>query len=143
MRPWSEILTDALESFEGGKRWCRHQLFTHTSNSHNPGYGERFVNNAKSANRYCAYGAITRSMVLHGELKDNPFGKNLTTSPVHTVVERLMGNGVAPVVSINDDAPTFSTVQQMFCRGIKKALEEEETNNENTQAASQSAGCNS
>lgn len=119
-RPWSEILTDALASFEGGKRWMQDYLFdNYTGGLSTPSAATEA---AKTAERFCAYGAVTRSMVLHGEA--------INSYEIGTAVERLMGlHGThrASVVSINDTASSFDEVQAMFCEGIKRALDEEET----------------
>lgn len=120
MRPWSEILTDALESFEGGKRWIRGRLYDE------PIRADTFAEGVKVAKSFCAYGAIYKSMERHGEL---PNSHTQAMCIVIDPIERLMGIRSSLgqfATATNDSAPSFSAVKDMFCLGIKNALEEEE-----------------
>lgn len=127
MRRWSEIFVDALESFEGGKRWTKGQLFRTKDGRPLCGVSrtaEEYKKVAEEADSFCAYGAIFKSMVTHGDLTQWVIDHELTgytTSPI----ERLLTGGQGAVTGINDRAQSFDTVKEMFCTGIKKALAEE------------------
>ena len=133
MRPISEILVDSLNSFEGGKRWCRGTLFLNKHRQSTISTQRKFSNQVKDAESFCAYGAILKNMHEHGELNENPFanetasGKKLVNSIEHLLAGATVHN--RRVVMTNDQARDFSTVKDMFCTGIKRALEEE-TNND-------------
>lgn len=122
-RPWSQILAHALELFEGGRRWRRGALY----NNYDPG-GSHFVGAAKTANNFCAYGAIYKSMIEHGELDHNPFSvrSQEDDDTIITPIESLLTERKRKVVNVNDGATDFSEVKAMFCAGIKRALEQEQ-----------------
>ena len=122
MRPMSEILSDALASFEGGKRWMRGTLYP----DHKENHGKAFHDELQEADRYCAYGAIFKTMTAHGELVDNPFTGKSYGDPIVSQVEKLLAPPGRMVVSMNDSATSFKEVKQMFCAGIKRALAEEQ-----------------
>lgn len=137
MRPMSEILADALVSFEDGKNWMRGTLYPGSDKL--PAYTKdaEFVKLATSAEKFCAYGAIFKSMVKHGELDHNPFARgDYTEASLPGKIEMIVrgalpqSNQVKSITSVNDRAASFDEVKQMFCRGIKRALEIEKSQEE-------------
>ena len=115
MRPVSEILADALASLEDGKRWLQGQWYS--DHKYDPEHAQKF----------CSLGAIKRSMIMAGEFERN--GR-----VAHTVKFRRVSSALAPtrkgIATLNDSAKSFDEVRQMFCAGIKKALEEENLSHE-------------
>ena len=129
MRPMSEILSDALASFDGGKRWIRVTLFP-TLYRINSTDSELFCQELQKADTFCAFGAVFKSMIAHKELDHNPFAVgDAYKDPRVSEVQRLLV-GTGSVAAQNDRAGSFNVVEEMFCNGIKRALAEEETDDE-------------
>lgn len=121
MRKISEILTSSLERFEGGKNWIRGRMFDNVPQSLF-GSREECEAAAHAATKFCAYGAICKDMIEHGEPGHIIMGEPLK---FYYKVERLMvnSNSVGFVPSRNDSASSFEEVKALFCLGIKNALE--------------------
>lgn len=125
MRPTSEILIDALESFEGGKRWIKDRLLNTV-----PGAIPNKivpVKLAAEAESFCAVGAIYRSIAKHGELT----GPMLNYDEIKGVCNNLakFTNGDR-IVNVNDYAKNFTPVKELFCKAIKHAVEQEQKEQE-------------
>ena len=122
MRPMSEILSDALASFEGGKRWTHGTLWRDAEG--NATAVDSPVS-AETADTFCAYGAIYRSMHNHGEID---IASEQQQVNVVGWVEKLLPKPPGwYVTSVNDQAETFEPVKKMFCGGVKRALMIEES----------------
>lgn len=121
MRSKSEILSDALASFENGARWTRGSLFTDEKGAVSYSSDSLIDFGARNGERFCAYGAIYKTMLSHGEMPTASTHEE--RRKVCAWVEPMLGHGV---VMTNDCAANFQPVKDMFCRGIKRALAEEE-----------------
>lgn len=125
-RPVSEILSDALASFEDGKRWTQDAWF-------------RGLNQITGdADKFCSLGAVGRSMVKAGDIPaatvgryglDSTIGAIIRDEQFDRCIKTLVRSGSrSSVANINDNSP-FEVVKEMFCKGIKRALREEEDAN--------------
>lgn len=125
MRKTSEILADALNEFDGGKRWMKGAL---VSKRYVKEEDESFKTALVESEKFCALGAICRSMAKHGELVGHPVLLFGGWGAFQERFGRVMVGSDSPksIVTVNDSAISFEPVKEMFCRGIKNAIAEEE-----------------
>lgn len=86
---------------------------------------------AAQADSFCAYGAIIKSMAAHNELTADIIETKLWQSRDGGLFERVLVpvdelGYRGTIIDVNDSAPNFEPVREMFCSGIKRAIEEEE-----------------